>query len=59
MKYVVINVIEREILKVGVADTPIGATEILRRDFMNEWDNIGCTEEDFEEKHTDNNWEEV
>jgi hypothetical protein len=50
MKYVVINVIEREILKVGVADTPKKTTGILKNDFMNEWDNNGYTKEDFENK---------
>ena len=35
MKYVVINVYDREIMKVGVADTPIEATEIMKNDFMN------------------------
>lgn len=35
MKYVVINVYNREIMKVGVADTPTEATEIMKNDFMN------------------------
>lgn len=35
MKYVVINVYDREIMKVGVADTPKEATEIMKNDFMN------------------------
>lgn len=35
MKYVVINVYDREIMKVGVADTPTEATEIMKNDFMN------------------------
>ena len=35
MKYVVINVFDREIMKVGVADTPSEATEIMKNDFMN------------------------
>ncbi len=35
MKYVVINTYDREIMKVGVADTPIEATEIMKNDFMN------------------------
>ena len=35
MKYVVINVYDREIMKVGVAETPSKATEIMRNDFMN------------------------
>lgn len=34
MKYVVINVYDREIMKVGVADTPTEATEIMKSDFM-------------------------
>lgn len=46
MKYVVINVIEREIYNVGSADTPTEATEIMKNDFMNEF--LQCyTEEDF------------
>lgn len=35
MKYVVINVYDREIMKVGIADTPTEATEIMKADFMN------------------------
>lgn len=35
MKYVVINVYDREIMKVGVADTPTEATEMMKNDFMN------------------------
>lgn len=35
MKYVVINVYDREIMKVGIADTPTEATEIMKSDFMN------------------------
>ena len=35
MKYVVINVYDREIMKVGVADTAKEATEIMKNDFMN------------------------
>ena len=34
MKYVVINVYDREIMKVGVANTPTEATEIMKNDFM-------------------------
>lgn len=34
MKYVVINTYDREIMKVGVADTPMEATEIMKSDFM-------------------------
>lgn len=35
MKYVVINVYDREVMKVGIADTPTEATEIMKNDFMN------------------------
>ena len=35
MKYVVINTYDREIMKVGVADTPTEATELMRADCMN------------------------
>ncbi len=35
MKYVIINVYDREIVKVGIAETPSEATEIMKRDFMN------------------------
>ena len=49
MKYVVINVYNREIMKVGVADTPTEATEIMKNDFMNIFlDHY--EEEDFENK---------
>ena len=47
MKYIVINVYDREIMKVGVADTPTEATEIMMNDFMSEFlDHYA--EEDFE-----------
>lgn len=49
MKYVVINVIEREIYNIGSADTPTEATEIMKNDFMNEF--LQCyTEEDFDNR---------
>jgi hypothetical protein len=47
MKYVVINVYNREIMKVGVADTPTEATEIMRNDFMDVFTEH-YDEEDFE-----------
>lgn len=47
MKYVVVCTVDREILKVGVADTPSEATEILKNDFMDAFINAGGTEEDF------------
>lgn len=47
MKYVVINVYDREIMKVGVADTPTEATEIMKNDFMNVFTDH-YEEEDFE-----------
>lgn len=34
MKYIVINVCDREIMYVGIADTPTEATEIMKSDFM-------------------------
>ena len=34
MKYVVVNVYDREIMKVGIADTPTEATDIMKSDFM-------------------------
>lgn len=34
MKYVVINTYDREIMKVGIADTPTEATEMMEADFM-------------------------
>lgn len=57
MKYVVINVYDREIMKVGVADTPTEATEIMKNDFMNVFlDHY--EEEDFENKvDCDDEWE--
>lgn len=55
MKYVVINVYDRKIMKVGIADTPTEATKIMKRDFMNvfldhyeedDFDNeVGCGDE--------------
>ena len=35
MKYVVICVYDREIMKVGQANSPTEATEIMKNDFMN------------------------
>lgn len=34
MKYVIINVYDREIMKVGVANTPTEATKIMKKDFI-------------------------
>ena len=34
MKYIVINVCDRDIFDIGVADTLTEATEIMRNDFM-------------------------
>lgn len=48
MKYVVINCIEREIYKVGEADTPSEATEIMKADFMNEFSKCFQNEEESE-----------
>ena len=57
MKYVVINVYDREIMKVGVADTPTGATEIMKSDFMDVFLEH-YDEEDFEnEVGRDDEWD--
>lgn len=48
MKYVVINVIEREIYKVGETDTPTQATEIMKEDFMKEFSNCFQSDEESE-----------
>ena len=46
MKYVVINSWEREIYKVGEADTPSEAMEIMKADFMKVFsDNFNSDEE--------------
>ena len=47
MKYAVINVYDRSIMKVGVADTPTEATEIMKNDFMGVF-LMHYQEEDFE-----------
>lgn len=47
MKYVVINVYDRNIIKVGVADTLEEATEIMKNDFINTFLRESYTEEDF------------
>lgn len=47
MKYVVINVYDREIMKIGIADTPTEATDIMMCDFMDTFFDH-YEEEDFE-----------
>lgn len=47
MKYVVINVYDREIMKAGVANSPTEATEIMKNDFMKTFTQH-YEEEDFE-----------
>lgn len=47
IKYVVINVYDKKIMKVGVADTSKEAMEIMRNDFMNKFLQH-YKEEDFE-----------
>ena len=49
MKYVVVCVVDREIYRLGVADTPSGATEILKNDSTNAFFDDGGTEDDFNE----------
>lgn len=57
MKYVVINVYDRTIMKVGVADTPTEATEIMKSDFMEVFLEH-YDEEDFEnEVGRDDEWD--
>ena len=46
--YVVINVIKRIIFQVGAALTLLQAIEIMKTDFMDELENAGYTQEDFE-----------
>ena len=53
MKYVVINCWEREIYKVGEADTPNEATEIMKADFMNEFSNNFSSDEEAESAFND------
>lgn len=62
MKYVVINCIDREIYKVGEADTPSEATEIMKEDFMKEFSNCFQSDEEskiaFEEGYgKESNWD--
>ena len=55
MRYVVICVYDREIMKVGIADTPTEATDIMKNDFMEVFlehydeedfeDEVGCGDE--------------
>lgn len=53
MKYVVINCWEREIYKVGEADTPDEATEIMTADFMNEFAHNFSSDEETESAFND------
>lgn len=53
MKYVVINVFDRQIMKVGVADTPTEATDIMMADFMNEFSNNFGSDEEAESAFND------
>ena len=53
MKYVVINVYDREIMKVGGADTPTEATEIMKADFMSEFSNNFYSDEEAESAFND------
>lgn len=57
MKYVVINVYDREIMKVGVADTPTEATEIMKNDFMNVFEEHYDTEDFDNEVGCDDEWD--
>lgn len=57
MKYIVINVCDREIMYVGIADTPTEATEIMKSDFMEVFLEH-YEEEDFEnENYRADEWE--
>ena len=53
MKYVVIHCWEREIYKLGEADTPTEATEIMMADFMNEFANSFSSDEEAESAFND------
>lgn len=53
MKYVVVNVFDREIMKVGVADTLIEAMEIMKTDFMKEFSSNFSTDEEAESAFND------
>ena len=57
MKYVVINVYDREIMKVGVADTPTEATEIMKNDFMNVFEEHYDAEDFDNEVGRDDEWD--
>lgn len=57
MKYVVINVYDREIVKVGVANTPTEATEIMMNDFMTVFLEHYEEEEFEEELYRADEWE--
>lgn len=56
MKYVVINVCDREIMKVGVTDTPSEATEIMKNDFMDVFEEHYDVEDFDNEVGRDDEW---
>lgn len=53
MKYVVVNVFDREIVKVGVADTLTEAIEIMKIDFMKEFSRNFSSDEEAESAFND------
>lgn len=56
--YVVINIIDREIYKIGTTRNPNRASEMLKDDFLSEFLGSDYTEEDFENGNgKDENWD--
>ena len=56
--YVVVNIIDRNIYKVGSSKDPNKASKILADDFISEFENAGYSEEDFEmEVGKDDSWD--
>ena len=57
MKYVVVNVCDREIMKVGVSDTPSEATQIMKNDFMDVFEEHYDVEDFDNEVGRDDEWD--
>ncbi len=56
--YLVVNVIDRNIYKIGSSKDPNKASEILTDDFIREFENAGYSEKDFEmEIGKEENWD--
>ena len=56
--YVVVNIIDRNIYKIGSSKDPNKASKILADDFMSEFESAGYSEKDFEmEVEKDENWD--